>query len=143
MTFVAMSFLFRRTFCSWLCRVGTLSQSLGKIGKKVFGRNFDLTRWIDIPLRGLNYLLLGFLVWAVSSMSAKAISAFMLSPYGVVADVNMLNFFQFIGHTGLIVLGALGIVSVFSPFRNRRNVATGIDCANGRRRVLPGFRSTR
>jgi hypothetical protein len=31
-------------------------------------------------------------------MSAKAIAAFMQSPYGIVADVKMLNFFRFIGH---------------------------------------------
>jgi polyferredoxin len=150
-TFATISFLFRKAFCSWLCPVGTFSEYLGKVGRKVFGRNFQLARWADIPLRGLKYLLLGFFVWAVSSMSAKALSAFMQSPYGIVADVKMLNFFRFIGHTGLIVLGVLGIASVlvqnfwcrylcpygallgitsvFSPFRIRRNVETCIDCA--------------
>ncbi len=31
-------------------------------------------------------------------MSSTAIAAFMRSPYGIVADVKMLNFFRFIGH---------------------------------------------
>ena len=150
-TFVAMAFLFRKAFCSWLCPVGTVSEYLWKLGQKLFRRNFRLPGWVDIPLRGLKYLLLGFFVWAVSSMSASAIAAFMRSPYGVVADVKMLNFFRFIGTTGLIVLGALvvasvlvqnfwcrylcpygallGLASVFSPLRIRRNVATCIDCA--------------
>jgi polyferredoxin len=150
-TFVSMAFLFRKAFCSWLCPVGTASEYLGKLGKKLFGRNFPLARWADIPLRGLKYLLLGFFVWAVSSMSASAIAAFMRSPYGVVADVKMLNFFRFIGETGLIVLGILvvlsvlvqnfwcrylcpygvllGITSLFSPMKIRRNTATCIDCA--------------
>jgi polyferredoxin len=150
-TFVAMAFLFRKAFCSWLCPVGTVSEYLWKLGRKLFRRNFRLPGWVDIPLRGLKYLLLGFFVWAVSSMSASAIAAFMRSPYGVVADVKMLNFFRFIGTTGLIVLGALvaasvlvqnfwcrylcpygallGLASVFSPLRIRRNVATCIDCA--------------
>jgi polyferredoxin len=83
-------------------------------------------------------------------MSAKAVAAFMRSPYGVVADVKMLNFFRFIGHTGLMVLGVLviasmlvqnfwcrylcpygallGLASVFSPMRIRRNASTCIDC---------------
>ena len=150
-TFVAMAFLFRKAFCSWLCPVGTFSEYLWKLGRKIFGRNFRLPRWLDIPLRGLKYVLLGFFVWAVSSMSAKAIAAFMRSPYGVVADVKMLNFFRFIGATGLIVLGVLvvasvlvqnfwcrylcpygallGLSSLFSALRIRRNVATCIDCA--------------
>jgi polyferredoxin len=150
-TFLAIAFLFRKAFCSWLCPVGTVSEYLGKFGKKLFGRNFHLVRWIDIPLRGLKYLLLGFFVWAVSSMSASAIAAFMRSPYGIVADVKMLNFFRFIGQTGLIVLGILviasvlvqnfwcrylcpygallGIASRFSPIRVRRNLDTCIDCA--------------
>jgi len=150
-TFVAMAFLFRKAFCSWLCPVGTVSEYLWKLGRKSFRRNFRLPGWVDIPLRGLKYLLLGFFLWAVSSMSAWAIAAFMRSPYGVVADVKMLNFFRFIGTTGLIVLGALvvasvlvqnfwcrylcpygallGLASVFFPLRVRRNVATCIDCA--------------
>jgi len=150
-TFVAIAFLFRKAFCSWLCPVGTLSEYLWRLGRKIFRRNFQLPRWVDVPLRGLKYLLLGFFVWAVSSMSAKAILAFMQSPYGIVADVKMLNFFRFLGETGLIVLGVLvlsslliqnfwcrylcpygallGLASVFSPLRIRRNPETCIDCA--------------
>jgi polyferredoxin len=150
-TFLAIAFLFRKAFCSWLCPVGTLSEYLWKLGKKIFRRNFQLPRWLDLPLRGLKYLLLGFFVWAVSSMSATAIAAFMKSPYGIVADVKMLNFFRFIGETGLIVLGVLviasvfvqnfwcrylcpygallGLASIFSPMRIRRNEEACIDCA--------------
>src|ERR1700746_3337381 len=150
-TFVAMAFLFRKAFCSWLCPVGTVSEYLWKLGRKLFRRNFLMPGWGDVPLRGLKYLLLGFFLWAVSSMSASAIAAFMRSPYGVVADVKMLNFFRFIGETGLIVLGILvvlsvlvqnfwcrylcpygallGITSLFSPMKIRRNTATCIDCA--------------
>src|ERR1700758_5145220 len=150
-TFVAMAFLFRKAFCSWLCPVGTVSEYLWKLGRKLFWRNFRLPGWVDIPLRGLKYLLLGFFVWAVSSMSASAIAAFMRSPYGLIADGKMLNFFRFIGHIGLVVLGVLvvgsifvqnvwcrylcpygallGIASFFSPLRIRRNEKACIDCA--------------
>jgi polyferredoxin len=131
--------------------VGTISEYLWRAGKKCFGRNLHLPRWLDLPLRGLKYLLLGFFVWAVSSMSAGSIAAFMRSPYGIVADVKMLNFFRFIGQTGLIVLGVLvmgsvlvqnfwcrylcpygallGLASIFSPLRIRRNADACIDCA--------------
>jgi len=150
-TFASMAFLFRKAFCSWLCPVGTLSEYLWKLGRKLFRRNFALPRWADIPLRGLKYLLLGFFVWAVSGMSAAAIVNFMRSPYGVVADVKMLNFFRFLGTTGLVVLGVLaigsvlvqnfwcrylcpygallGLTSLASPLRIRRDEAACIDCA--------------
>jgi polyferredoxin len=150
-TFSSIAFLFRKAFCSWLCPVGTISEYLWRFGKKLFRRNFHLPRWADIPLRGLKYLLLGFFVWAVSSMSAHAIENFMRSPYGVIADVKMLDFFRFLGETGLIVLGILVVASVFvqnfwcrylcpygallgmtaffSPLRIRREASSCIDCA--------------
>ena len=149
-TFLAMSFLFRKAFCSWLCPVGTVSEYLGLLGRKIFGRSFRIWRWLDIPLRGLKYFLLGFFVWAVSSMSAAAIASFMRSDYGLVADVKMLNFFRFLGETGLIVLGILvlasvlvqnfwcrylcpygallGFASLLSPVRIRREPEPCIDC---------------
>jgi polyferredoxin len=151
LTFLAMAFLFRKAFCSWLCPIGTISEYLWRAGKKIFKRNFYLPRWLDLPLRGLKYLLLGFFLWAISTMSAVGIRDFMLSPYGLIADVKMLNFFRHLGETGLIVLGVfvaasvfipnfwcrflcpygalLGLTSWLSPTRIRRNRETCIDCA--------------
>lgn len=151
LTFLALAFLFRKAFCSWLCPIGTLSEYLWRAGKRLFGRNFLLPRWIDLPLRGLKYFLLGFFLWAISTMSVAGIRDFMLSPYGLIADVKMLNFFRHIGQTGLVVLGVFVLASVFvqnfwcrflcpygallgltswlSPVRIRRNEDTCIDCA--------------
>ncbi len=150
-TFVAMAFLFRKAFCSWLCPVGTLSEYLWRAGRQIFRRNFHLPRWLDLPLRALKYLLLAFFVWAVSNMSADAVREFMRSPYGLIADVRMLNFFRFVGEAAAIVLGTLVIASVFiqnfwcrylcpygallgltsllSPLRVRRTKSACIDCA--------------
>ena len=150
LTFLATAFLFRKAFCSWLCPIGTLCEYLWRAGKKLFGRNLLLPRWIDLPLRGLKYFLLGFFVWAISTMSIVGIRDFMMSPYGLIADVKMLNFFRHIGDTGLIVLGVfilasvfiqnfwcrflcpygalLGLTSWLSPARIRRNERTCIDC---------------
>jgi polyferredoxin len=149
--FLAISFLFRKAFCSWLCPVGTISEYLWRAGQKVFRRNFFSPRGLDIPLRGLKYLLLGFFVWAVTSMGADELAGFMRSPYGLIADVKMLNFFRHIGEAGAITLAILFVASVFiqnfwcrylcpygallgitallSPARIRRNPETCVDCA--------------
>lgn len=151
LTFLSMAFLFRKAFCSWLCPVGSISEYLWRAGQKLFKRNFHLPRWLDLPLRGLKYFLLGFFVWAISTMSVEGIRDFMQSPYGLIADVKMLNFFRHIGETGLIVLGVLvlasvvvpnfwcrflcpygallGLTSRLSPLRIRRNTETCVDCA--------------
>jgi len=151
LAFLSMAFLFRKAFCSWLCPIGTISEYLWRAGKKLFRRDFFPPRWLDLPLRSLKYLLLAFFVWAISSMSAMGIRDFMQSPYGLIADVKMLNFFRHIGETGLLVLGVLVVASVFvpnfwcrflcpygallgltswlSPMKIRRNPEPCIDCA--------------
>lgn len=160
--FLGISLLLRKSFCSWLCPVGTLSEALWKFGRDTFRRTWDLPRWFDIPLRSLKYILLGLFLYAVGSMSAEAIDAFLRGPYGVVADVKMLNFFRFMGltaaiTTGLLVIasvfvrnfwcrflcpyGALmGLVSLLSPARIRRTPEACIDCGKCAREcpaVLP------
>jgi polyferredoxin len=130
---------------------GVFQNICGAPGVRFFGRNFQLPRWLDIPLRSLKYLLLGFFVWAVANMSGDAIEQFLRSPYGAIADVRMLNFFRDLGETAAIVLGflvvtsvlvqnfwcrylcpygaLLGLTSVLSPLRIRRSVPACIDCA--------------
>src|SRR5215813_8284655 len=82
--FLTISFIFRKTFCSWLCPVGTFSEYLWKLGKKLFKRNAHVPRWLDIGLRGLKYLLLAFFLYAVVSMTPRDIHAFLQSPYGLI-----------------------------------------------------------
>ena len=86
LAFAALSFTFRKSFCGWLCPIGTLSEALGQFGHRLLGGSFALPRWIDVPLRGIKYLLLGLFVYAVAEMSPAAIHAFLESPYGIVAD---------------------------------------------------------
>jgi polyferredoxin len=150
-SFVAISFAFRKAFCSWLCPIGTISEWLWQGGRELFGRNVALPRWLDVPLRGLKYLLLAFFAWAIARMSAADIAAFLQSPYGVIADVKMLNFFRHLGTTAAVVIAVLallsvlvknawcrllcpygallGLVSLVSPVRIRRNADACIDCA--------------
>jgi polyferredoxin len=148
--FLLSSLLLKKAFCSWLCPVGTVSEYLWKLGHKLFGRNLTLPRWLDIPLRSLKYLLLGFLLYIVITMPADALDAFLQAPFGIIADVKMLNFFRHIGLVGIVVLAAFAILSVFiknfwcrflcpygalmglvstgSPVKVRRDEAACIDC---------------
>ena len=111
--FLAVSWIFRKSFCGWLCPVGTISEYLWLLGRRAFGRNFRLPRPADIALRSLKYILLGLFLYAVGSMPIPAIRAFLGGPYGVVDDVKMINFFRFLGLTGIVVTAILAIASVF------------------------------
>jgi len=161
MAFLVMSLLLKKSFCSWLCPVGTFSELLWKVGRRILGRNLRLPRWIDIPLRGLKYLLLGFFVFVIGAMSADAIQDFMSTPYGLIADVKMLNFFRDIGTTaaiviGLLVLGSMlvqnfwcrylcpygalmGLASLLSPLKIRRDADACIDCGKCARACPAGL----
>ena len=92
--FLAMSVVLKKSFCGWLCPVGTASETLWKLGRKVFGRNWQVPRWLDPELRGLKYLLMAFFLYIVVSMSAQALNDFLVGPFGIIADVKMLNFFR-------------------------------------------------
>lgn len=151
LSFLAISLVFRKTFCSWLCPVGAISEWLWRLGKETFKRNFRLPRWFDIPLRGLKYVLFALFLYAVVTMPVAAIRAFLDGPYGVVADVKMLNFFRYMGLTAAVTIGVLvllsvliqnfwcrylcpygamlGLVALLSPIRIRREPEACIDCA--------------
>lgn len=113
-SFLVISFVFRKAFCSWMCPVGTVSEYLWKLGHSISGRSFQLPRWADIPLRSLKYLVLSFFAYAVIGMSAASIAEFLNSPYALIVDVRMLNFFRYISGTAAWVVLGLVIASIAS-----------------------------
>ena len=117
LAFLAASWIFRKSFCGWLCPVGTVSEYLWQLGRQTFGRNFRLPRKLDVGLRSLKYVLLALFLFAVGSMSVDAIRAFLEGPYGIVDDVKMLNFFRFLGlgrrHRGGAAGGGFGVRAEF------------------------------
>jgi polyferredoxin len=146
-----MSLLAKKSFCSWICPVGTLSEAVHKLGARLLGRNFTVWRPLDLLLQGIKYLLLFFFVKVILlDMPAFAVAAFLDAPYWAVSDIKMLRFFTHISTTALTVLivltvlsllyrnawcrylcpyGALlGMVSLLSPFKIRRNAAICTDC---------------
>lgn len=147
---VLIGLLFKKAFCSWMCPIGTLSESLWMLGQKLFGRNVTVPRWLDYPLRSLKYLILFYFLWAIFGMSAQALEAFLYSPYLRVSDIKMYLFFADISTFALTVIlilivgsiiiknfwcrflcpyGALlGALSWLSPVKVTRNKSTCIDC---------------
>lgn len=113
---VLISFLLRKSFCGWFCPVGTISELFWKIGRKMFGKNFKIPAVVDIPLRGLKYILLGFFLWAISTMTVDQIATFMHSPYYKLSDVKMLHFFTRMGGITFVVLWVLVFLSLL--FKN-------------------------
>ncbi len=91
---VTVSFVFRKSFCSWICPIGTLSEAIWKIGKKIMAVSFNIQKYIDYTLRSIKYLLLGFFTYIILwQMSSSEILEFFNTPYWKVADVKMLKFF--------------------------------------------------
>ena len=110
--FLTISIVFRKAFCSWLCPIGTISEWLWHGGQDLFGRNLRVPRWADLSLRSLKYVLLALFVWVVASMTTSELHAFLTSPYGLVADVKMLDFFRHAGRLTIVVCSILVLVSV-------------------------------
>ncbi len=140
----------RRGFCSWVCPIGTAEEWVHKIGKKVFGRNLPMPKWLDMVLRLLKYTLLSFFVYHIFLMPITALREFIYGPYNRVADIKMYLLFSNISTTALTIIGILvllsmlfknflcrylcpygallGLFSILSPARIRRNVDNCISC---------------
>ncbi len=150
---ILVALLLRKAFCSWICPVGFLSETLARLGRRLpfmQGRNFRLPAWLDIPLRGIKYLLMAFFIWAIGGMSAEALATFIREDYNIVADVKMLWFFTQMSMLTVSVLIGLTIGSIFvhgfwcrymcpygallgvfswaSPLRIKRDAAACTDC---------------
>ena len=149
--FICIALILRKSFCSWICPFGWISEKLSNLAHKIIGKQFVLPSWLDNVLRSIKYILLGFFLWSIMvQMNAMAASTFMHSDYNKISDVKMLLFIiemtkaTMIGLLIIIVLtfyikdfwcrylcpyGALmGLVGWFSPSAISRNPNSCIDC---------------
>jgi polyferredoxin len=150
---LATAFLARKSFCAWVCPVGTLSRAVEWVGRKTLWRRRwpAVPRWADLPLSAVKYVLLAFFLWTVVvMMPLGAIEAFLGAPYNLAADAKMLALFRHPSSTLLAVLGGLaalslvvkhawcrwlcpygallGLASVLSPLSIRRDPDACNDC---------------
>ncbi len=113
MAVMTMSFLFRKGFCGWICPIGAFSNLVEKLSRRT-GLLLRLPAWVDIPMLGLKYLLLGFFVYFIFwKMDPEQAAAFISSPYNMAVDAEMLQFFLSPSGVSMAVILALVIISFF------------------------------
>ena len=148
---LTISFLFKKSFCSWVCPFGLFSEKLADAGRAIFRKNFNLPKWPDRFLRSIKYLLLGFFAFVICCrMSLTDLQAFLDSPFNQMADVRLLQFFLHPSSTTIAVLAILVVLSVLvrhfwcrylcpygaltalagllSPTHIKRDIPSCIDC---------------
>ncbi len=151
LSIVMMSLVIGKSFCSWICPIGFLSENLGALGEKIFRHKIKMPKLIDLPLRSLKYLLLAFFIYVIFfAMDILSLKLFLDSPYNQVADIKMYYFFAKISKFSLTVIiilallsvifrnfwcrylcpyGALlGLVGLLSPLKIKREASSCIDC---------------
>lgn len=149
---LAMSWFVAKAFCGWICPIGFLSEMVWWARARLLPGRGEI-RWkpLDRILQLPKYLLLGAFVWAIfGAMSPADIAAFLDSPYNLVADAKMSDFFVNLSYVGMGVIaflviisflvrnawcrflcpfGALlGLVGLLSPIRVRRQPEACISC---------------
>lgn len=148
---LSAALLLKKGFCGWICPVGTLSEPVWRLGKRLFGKNFRMNRYADYAFRSLKYLLMAFFLYViVIGMPPFAIVQFLEGDYYKIADVKMLYFFTKMTRTTMVTLlllfvlsalyknfwcrylcpyGALlGLISLCSPLKITRDEEACIQC---------------
>jgi hypothetical protein len=121
-----MSLVVAKSFCSHICPVGLLSELLGRLGIKLTGRTLTPPKWLDIPLRGLKFLLLGFFVWAIWLFFAPP-SRLTIAVLGVLVVGSI--FVRDLWCRYLCPYGALvGVLGRIAPLKVTRDPELCTDC---------------
>lgn len=109
---IVTAWIFRRALCSWICPLGAASEQLGNLGKRLFGRNLAVPRWLDMVLISLKYVLTFYLMKMLLFMPASAAIDFMNIPYYSISDIKMFELFTNLSTTGFVIIGTLLALSV-------------------------------
>lgn len=132
---IFVSFVFSKSFCSWVCPFGFLSEILLNIRKIVLKKDFRIHKIADYILRVLKYIILGFFVYVIFfKMDFNSIKSFLDSDYNKISDIKMYYFFRNISSFGLKVIISLIILSFFFNFFWCRYL-----CPYGALMALSGF----
>jgi polyferredoxin len=101
---LAAALLVRNAFCGWVCPVGTVMDWVTRLGRALrLRRDAPPPRWLDLPLRGLRWLLLAFFAWG-----AIFVGDYYYHVFDRHADVGMYGYWAW-GRVGPIFLTVLGL----------------------------------
>lgn len=114
--FLILSILVKKSFCSHICPLGTVSEGLWWLGKKITrGRELRLPSFLDLPLRLGKYILLGYFLIKVASLTQETLQQLAYSPAVKLSDLRILHFFSEIPEWLWFVLAGLVLLSLFIP----------------------------
>jgi polyferredoxin len=109
-----VSLLVKKSFCSWICPIGLISEYITKIHYMIFKKGLRVNMYFDYLLRSVKYLLLLFFIWTVFfQMNGFVIKQFLYSPYNIVSDIKMLKFFTNISPLALTIIVSIILLSIF------------------------------
>ena len=128
---IALTLTTKKSFCSWVCPLGTIQEWIGRVGKKTFGRYGRLPGAADRWLMPLRYVVLGFRAYdpfyILFTWGGHEVAAF--SMFIVIGVLAATFFLPFAWCRYVCPLGAMmDPLSRVGGFRLRRNAETCTDC---------------
>jgi len=123
--------LVKRAACSFACPIFPLGELLWRTGERLFVRNFTPPFWFDLVLRTAKYLVLAWVVMALSQrqLPDTLVGAQHAASLLVVALLLLSLFFQMPWCRYLCPYGALlGLVSMASLLKIRRSPRHCVRC---------------
>jgi hypothetical protein len=88
---LAVSLLFKRGMCGWICPVGTVWEGFAAIGRRVLGRTVRVWRPLDILGRVVRYTLTVAFMVALLVVPLQGAIAFRELPYMWIADLKIVH----------------------------------------------------
>lgn len=109
---IAVSLIFKRALCGWICPVGTLWEAAAALGRKLMGgHNIRTPKWIDAVGRGLRIAITVLAFTWLASVSIGEATWFREFPYMWIADIKIIR-----GFIEPLFLGAIAFAFVLSLF---------------------------
>ncbi len=143
---VVLTIATKKSFCSWVCPLGTVLEWLHRAGRKIFGRSFHLPTTADRWLMNLRYVVLAAalgLTWTIwgGDLGFRAYDPFYIlftwgghgtaafSVYLAIVLIGAALFVPFFWCRYLCPLGAtMDPLSRYGGLRIRRNAGVCTDC---------------